>query len=104
MSHRTCFVYDPASPVPSAGGHSCCFPTAAPMGPADQLPVEVLPGVLVYTSEPLTRDLLVAGPITARLYAASDAPDTDWVVRVCDVRPDGLSVNIRRASCEHAMP
>jgi putative CocE/NonD family hydrolase len=89
------FVYDPASPVPSAGGHSCCFPTAAPMGPQDQRPVEVLNGVLVYTSEPLDRDLLVVGPITARLYAASDARDTDWVVRVCDLRPDGVSLNIK---------
>jgi putative CocE/NonD family hydrolase len=38
---------------------------------------------------------LVAGPITARLYAGSDAPDTDWVMRVCDVRPDGVSLNIQ---------
>jgi putative CocE/NonD family hydrolase len=89
------FVYDPASPVLSAGGNSCCFPSAAPMGPADQRPVEVLNGVLVYTSDPLERDLLVAGQITARLYAATDARDTDWVVRVCDLWPDGLSLNDR---------
>ena len=29
------FTYDPLFPVPSTGGHSCCFPIIAPMGPAD---------------------------------------------------------------------
>ena len=34
------------------------------------------------------------GPIKAILYAASSAPDTDWVVRLCDVWPDGRSVRV----------
>jgi len=89
------FVYDPASPVPSLGGHSCCFPNIAPMGPMDQAPVEVLSGVLVFTSKPLDNDLLAAGPITARVYAATDVRDTDWIVRVCDVREDGHSTNVQ---------
>ena len=55
------FVYDPAQPVPSAGGHSCCDPGYAPMGPADQVAVEVLHGVLVYTSAPLAQPMVVAG-------------------------------------------
>jgi putative CocE/NonD family hydrolase len=50
--------------------------------------------VLVYTSEPLTDDLNVVGPVTAVLYAASSAPDTDWVIRLCDVWPDGRSVTV----------
>lgn len=89
------FVYDPASPVLSVGGHSCCFPNVAPMGPMDQRAVEVLNGVLVYTSEPLEHDLLVAGPIAARLFAATDALDTDWIVRICDARQDGTSINVQ---------
>ncbi len=28
------FQYDPANPVPSRGGHSCCFADLAPLGPA----------------------------------------------------------------------
>ena len=40
----------------------------------------------------LEDDLHVVGPITAVLHAASSAPDTDWVVRLCDVWPDGRSV------------
>lgn len=89
------FVYDPGFPIPSLGGHSCCFPSIAPMGPVDQAPIEALSGVLVYTSRPLENDLLVAGAITARLYAATDVRDTDWIVRVCDVRQDGRSTNVQ---------
>jgi len=28
------------------------------------------------------------------LWAASSAPDTDFVARLCDVRPDGRSINL----------
>lgn len=88
------YTYDPIFPTPSAGGRSCCFPTIAPMGPADQTAVELSNGVLVYTSAPLERDLLVVGPVQATLYAASPAPDTDFTVKLCDVSPAGQSINI----------
>lgn len=88
------YTYDPIFPTPSAGGRSCCFPTIAPMGPADQTAVELSNGVLVYTSAPLERDLLVVGPVQAMLYAASSAPDTDFTVKLCDVSPAGQSINI----------
>jgi uncharacterized protein len=89
------FVYDPAQPVPSAGGHSCCDPGYAPMGPADQVAVEVLHDVLVYTSPPLERPMVVAGPVEAELHACSSAVDTDWVVKLCDVDTRGRSVNLQ---------
>ncbi len=89
------FAYDPAQPVPSAGGHSCCWPDVAPMGPADQAAVEALRGVLVYTSPPLAEDLVVAGPVAAELHAVTDAVDTDWVVKLCDVDRHGRSVNLQ---------
>lgn len=60
-------------------------------GPLDQRPAEARPDVLVYSSEPLTAPIEVTGPLTAEIHAATDAPDTDWVVRLCDVQPDGTS-------------
>ena len=48
--------------------------------------------MLVYTSEPLERDLEVIGPVEMVLYAASSARDTDFFVRLCDVYPDGRSI------------
>ena len=41
--------------------------------------------LLVYTTPPLEEDLEVVGPITAKLYAATSARDTDWMVRLIDV-------------------
>jgi putative CocE/NonD family hydrolase len=61
-------------------------------GPRDQRVLEARPDVLSYTSEPLERDLEVVGPVEMVLYAASSARDTDWVVRLCDVWPDGRSI------------
>jgi putative CocE/NonD family hydrolase len=88
------YSYDPAYPVPSLGGRSCCFPFVAPMGGAEQSDVEINNGVLVYTSEPLPRDVLVAGDVRVTLYAATSEADTDWVVRLCDVTEYGQSYNI----------
>jgi hypothetical protein len=45
--------------------------------------------VLVYSTPPLDADVEVTGPITAKLYAATSARDTDWMVRLVDVHPDG---------------
>ena len=89
------YFYDPANPVQSLGGHSCCNPQAAPMGPMIQREVELRNDVLIYTSEPLERPLWVAGKVMAKLFAATTARDTDWVVKVCDVAPDGRSLNIQ---------
>lgn len=43
---------------------------------------------LRYLSEPLTADLLVAGPISVTLYAALDKDDTNWIVALKDIGPD----------------
>jgi putative CocE/NonD family hydrolase len=88
------FVYDPRSPVMSLGGRSCCRDAIAPIGPADQRPVEILNGVLVYTTAPLERNTEVTGEIVAVLFAATTARDTDWTVKLVDVYPDGRAINI----------
>jgi len=48
--------------------------------------------VLVYSSAPLTDSLIVTGRISVRLHASSDAPDTDFSAKLCDVYPDGKSM------------
>lgn len=50
--------------------------------------------MLVFTSEPLQQPLEIVGRVKAVLYVASDAPDTDLIVRLCDVYPDGRSYNL----------
>ena len=63
-------------------------------GPWDQRAVEARPDVLTYTTEPLERDLEVTGPVRVELWATSSAPSTDFVARLCDVHPDGRSINL----------
>jgi putative CocE/NonD family hydrolase len=92
------YVYDPADPVPTVGGVNSVLTmtqgaqTPIRPGPLDQRVLEARDDVLVYTSEPLERDLTVIGPVETVLYAASSARDTDFVVRLCDVYPDGRSI------------
>src|SRR5262249_11859007 len=50
--------------------------------------------VLVFTSETLETDLDVIGPVAAELFARSDREHTDFIVRLCDVGPDGASYNV----------
>jgi hypothetical protein len=89
------YLYSPEAPVPSVGGHSCCMPDATPMGPFEQAAVEYRNDVLLYTSAPLDQPLFVAGKVTATVFAASSAQDTDFVVKLCDVHPDGRSFNLQ---------
>ncbi|WP_224089827.1 CocE/NonD family hydrolase [Arthrobacter sp. StoSoilB13] len=83
--------YDPADPVPTCGGPLGLGPGR---GPIDQAPVEARSDVLVFTSEVLEKDLEVTGRIRVRLHVQSSAPSTDWIARLCDVDPDGRSLNL----------
>lgn len=89
------FVYDPGVPIPSLGGHSCCFDSITPMGPADQHAAEVSRMMLVYTSEPMEKPIEIIGDVSVTLYAASSALDTDFTARLCVVDETGRSVNIQ---------
>jgi uncharacterized protein len=87
------FVYDPIDPCPTRGGNTL-LPRTYPAGPVDQRPILGRRDVLVYTSALLERDVEVTGPVSVVLYAATSAPDTDWVVKLCDVEPDGRTLNV----------
>jgi uncharacterized protein len=87
------YVYDPRDPAETHGG-----PTSLPgrflttnAGPADQRKVEARSDVLVYSSEPLERPVEVTGYLTLVLHAATSARDTDFVGKLSDVSPDGVS-------------
>ncbi|HEY1927203.1 MAG TPA: CocE/NonD family hydrolase [Caulobacteraceae bacterium] len=88
------YVYDPANPVPSVGGHSCCSPASGPQGQYDQSSVEQRPDILVFSSAPLTQPLEITGPIKVVLFANSSATDTDFTAKLVDVFPDGSAVNL----------
>jgi putative CocE/NonD family hydrolase len=77
---------DPAHPVPYIDG-VVTHRTEEYMT-ADQRFAAHRPDVLTYRTEPLDRDLTIAGPITASLFVATTGTDADWVVKLIDVYPD----------------
>lgn len=87
------FVYDPGDPAPTLGGHGVLAPGYV-NGPVDQARLEARDDVVVFTSDPLTRELEVTGRVRVVLYADSSAVSTDWVARLCDVHPNGRSMNL----------
>ena len=88
------FEFDPANPVPTMGGATCCNPKVFAWGPMDQRTVERRSDVLVFTTPPVREDLEVIGPVRVVLYAATSAPDTDFTAKLVDVFPDGQARNL----------
>ncbi|SEF52712.1 hypothetical protein SAMN04489712_101317 [Thermomonospora echinospora] len=84
------YRFDPAHPTPALTGPSLL----GSCKPVDQRPLERRPDVLVFTSAPLRHDLDVIGPVSAELYVRSDREHTDFMTRLCDVAPDGTSLNV----------
>jgi uncharacterized protein len=89
------YTYDPLTPNPSLGGHSCCWEAPiTPMGPSCQAASEAWPNMLVYTTAALEHDITVIGDVVVTLYASSSAVDTDFTARLCVV--DGsCSLNVQ---------
>jgi len=89
----TTYHSDPANPAPIAGR---AFP-----GARDAREHEKHPDVRTFTTEPLAGPVEWTGKVRAELYVSSTAPDSDFIVRVTDVYPDGRSIliidGVRRA-------
>lgn len=87
------YTYDPRDPVPTCGGRTYA-PELASSGIQDRSDVERRDDVLVYTSPRLTEPVTIAGPVDAAIYAATSAPDTDFVASLVDVEPDGYCASL----------
>ncbi|MBL8161513.1 MAG: CocE/NonD family hydrolase [Anaerolineae bacterium] len=84
------YTYDPADPTPALGGTQ--FSPLA--GSKDNRRLEARADVLTFTGDVLPYDLEVIGALRLRLYVASSVEHTDFFARLCDVHPDGRSMNI----------
>lgn len=87
------YTYDPHDPPPTKGGSIVSW--VYPPGSVDVSDVQARPDVLTYSTEPLTDDLDVVGPLRMVLYASSSAVDTDFVARLTDVFPDGRAIQLQ---------
>lgn len=85
------FTYNPKDPTPTVGGP--LLDTRA-SGQRDNSSVEKRPDVLVFTTEPLSGDLDLIGPISASIHVTTDTGQGDLFVRLCDVDRNGRSHNV----------
>lgn len=94
------YISDPKNPVPTIGGAFSSGEPVMSAGGYDQvegtrffgckepyLPLASRPDVCVFQTGPLAEDTAVAGPVVARIWVRSDAPDTDLHVKLVDVYP-----------------
>ena len=82
------YAYDPQDP-PAWWEGKDLWAAAKHLG--DRRPLEERPDVLVYSGAPLAAPLEVVGPLGAVLWVSTTAPDTDFVVSLVDVWPDGYA-------------
>jgi putative CocE/NonD family hydrolase len=80
------YAYDPLDP-PNWWEGKDLWAAAKHLG--DRRPLEERPDVLTYTGPVLAAPLEVVGPLGAALWVSTTAPDTDIVVSLVDVWPDG---------------
>jgi len=85
--HAASYTYSPNGPHNQANGNG-------PILAVDQRPNEV--NSLTWTSETLQVPTEATGWWSLNFWASADAPDTDFVVEVTDVAPDGTSKQVGR--------
>ncbi|GGY22311.1 CocE/NonD family hydrolase [Streptomyces djakartensis] len=95
------YDFDPRHPVPTMGGQVTSGEPVMTGGAYDQnapdarvygarepyLPLDSRPDVISLTTPPLERDVVLAGPVSARLHISTSAPDTDFTIKLIDVHP-----------------
>ncbi len=87
------YVSDPADPVPYSATITTQRGTRYMI--EDQRFASKRADVLSYQSDALTESLTLTGPITANLFASTSGTDSDFIVKLIDVQPDGHQMLVR---------
>ena len=82
----TSYISDPLHPME--------IPGRSFLGARDARPFEQQAEVRTFTTEPLKSPVEWTGRVHAELFVSSTARDTDFIVRITDVYPDGRSILI----------
>ena len=89
----TGYKYDPCNPTPNTGG-AMNATLAKGTGSVDNRKLEERADVLTFAGKVLSRNMEIIGPVSAELYIRSPLKYTDFFVCLCNVTPDGRSMNI----------
>jgi uncharacterized protein len=110
--HPTAYLFDPLNPVPTLGGNVSSQGDLMFQGAADQRghagfwltpdtrPLSARNDILVFQTRLLAGDIEVTGRLIVKLWASSNARDTDFTVKLIDVYPPnpdfpaGIDLNI----------
>lgn len=101
------YVYDPGDPTPDPNfavserdtAEAAMRDTTKVLSTEDEIEKarayygrieETRSDILVYDTEPMRDSLVIAGPVSAVIYASSTAKDTDWFVRLSEVDEKGI--------------
>jgi uncharacterized protein len=87
------YVSDPADPVPYSATITTNRGTRYMI--EDQRFAAKRAEVLSYQSDALSESLTLTGPITANLFASTSGTDSDFIVKLIDVQPDGHQMLVR---------
>jgi hypothetical protein len=106
------YLFDPKNPVPTLGGNNSSQGNLASQGAQDQRcftgfwlcsdsrPLSARNDVIVFRTPPLQKDVEVTGRLIVKLWAASNALDTDFTAKLVDEYPPssdfpgGIDLNI----------
>jgi uncharacterized protein len=106
------YLFDPHHPVPTLGGNVSSQGALMFQGAADQrcrpdfwlcsdsLPLSARNDIVVFQTPPLDSPMEVTGRLIVKLWASSNAPDTDFTAKLIDVYPPnhdfpaGVDLNI----------
>jgi len=99
MDGWTSYHFDPKNPVPTLGGNISSGDGIMQQGAWDQrggekfwnwpkpIPLSARSDVLVFQTPQLAEDIEITGEIEVKLWASSDAVDTDFTAKLIDVYP-----------------
>ena len=99
------YQFDPKNPVPTLGGNVSSQGTLMFQGAADQRcrldfwlctddrPLSARNDVVVFQTRPLADDIEVTGKLVVKLWASSDALDTDFTAKLVDVYPPNAGLS-----------
>jgi uncharacterized protein len=85
------YTYDPGNPTPflvNSRELELCLNE-------DYRTVDQRKDLVTYTTPPLDKDMEITGPLTATIWATTDAKDTDWNVMLLHVYPEGRAERIQ---------
>ncbi len=85
------FTSDPKKPVPYT--EDVFFGMTKEYMTDDQRFASSRPDVLIYTTDDLQEDIILAGPLMTRLKVSTTGSDADWIVKLIDVYPAEASDN-----------